>query len=442
MNLIKGLEIIQPHTPDCIWAKWSDNEGNATVIGIIYIPPGVPVIHDPMIHIKTGLLNAPPNARIVLLGDMNARIGNFEPMSVEPSFKHADCIPEEEEWEELKWKRCLRDVKINQFGRELNRIASWSGMECINGTHKETQETQRAGSFTCFTQIRHPSVVDQAWCTSDHKNSIISLQVLDFMPDISDHCPISLTMDGHYHSTHQEKTKGQDKTHDTQLIPQVTLLRAEWTDEEATLFMYELGKRERKKQGENIAAQLQHHPSRSDINLAIENINKVILTSMETTCQTWTVKKPNPEGTASKSDQPWFNRSCENAKVQMRNWARLHQSVDLNQDHIYYGLRTQYKQIKKRAEKQYRNDILSKMAERQHREPRQWWTLLRKLNYDRESKQLPTEVSIKTWADHFRNLLNAKPNNDCIDRQENETQLLSEERKKDINESTGSTQRE
>ena len=116
----------------------------------------------------------------------------------------------------------------------------------------------------------------------------------------------------------------------------------------------------------------------------------------------------------------------------MRNWARLHQSVDLNQDHIYYGLRTQYKQIKKRAERQYRNDILSKMAERQHKEPRQWWTLLRKLNYDRESRQLPTEVSIKMWADHFRNLLKAKPNNDCVYRQENETQLLSEERKKDI----------
>ena len=78
------------------------------------------------------------------------------------------------------------------------------------------------------------------------------------------------------------------------------------------------------------------------------------------------------------------------------------------------------------------DDILSKMAERQHREPRQWWTLLRKLNYDRESRQLPTEVSIKAWADHFRNLLNAKPNNDCEYRKENETQLLSEERKKDI----------
>ena len=117
---------------------------------------------------------------------------------------------------------------------------------------------------------------------------------------LSDHCPISLTMDGYYISTHQEKTMGQDKAHDTREIPRVTLLRVEWTDEETTLFMYELEKRERKRQGENIAARLQRNPSRNDINLAVESINKVILTSMETTCQTWTIKKPNPEWTASK----------------------------------------------------------------------------------------------------------------------------------------------
>ena len=346
-KLIKNLEIIKPYTPDCIWAKWNDIEGNITVMGIIYVPPGVPMIHDPMLHIKTGLLNAPLNARIVLLGDMNARVGNFEPTSAEPSFKHTECIPEEEEWEEIKWKRCLEDTKITQFGRELNRIAAWSGLECINGTHKETQESHRAGSFTCFTQIRHPSVLDQAWCTTDHKNSITSLRVLDFMPDISDHCPISLTMDGYYISAHQEENMEQDKMHDAQINPQVTLLRAEWTNEETSLFMSELEKRERKKQGEYIAAQLQCNPNRSDISLAVESVNEIILTSMETACQTWTVRKPNPEGSASKPDQPWFNRSCENAKIQMRNWARRHQSADLNQDHIYYGLRTQYKQVKK-----------------------------------------------------------------------------------------------
>ena len=336
-NLIKGFENIQPYTPDCIWAKWSDNQGNATVIGIIYVPPGVPVMHDPMMHIKTGLVNAAPNARIILLGDMNARIGNFKPISVEPSFKYTDCIPEEEEWEEIKWGRRLQDVKVNQFGRELNEIASWSGMECMNGTHKESQTV---GSFTCFTQIRHPSVVDQAWCTSEHKNSIVSLQVLDFMPDISDHCPISLTMDGYYQSTQQKKHTGQERTQNDLESSQVTLIRAEWTDDKASLFMQELAKSENFKQGENITSQLLHRPSRNNINMAIQKVNRLILTSMEATCQTWTIKKPNPEGTASKPDQPWFNKSCENAKTQMRNWARLHQNVDLNQDHIYYGLRT------------------------------------------------------------------------------------------------------
>ena len=72
------------------------------------------------------------------------------------------------------------------------------------------------------------------------------------------------------------------------------------------------------------------------------------------------------------------------------------------------------------------------MADRKHRETRYWWALLRKLNYDQESKQLPTEVNIKTWAKHFRNLLNVKPNTNYEHRREGEAQLLSEERKKDI----------
>ena len=42
------MEIIQPFTPDCIWARWKDDMGNTTILGIVYVPPGETLIHDPM----------------------------------------------------------------------------------------------------------------------------------------------------------------------------------------------------------------------------------------------------------------------------------------------------------------------------------------------------------------------------------------------------------
>ena len=85
----------------------------------------------------------------------------------------------------------------------MNKIAKWSGMECINGTDRECKPV---GDFTCFSQIGSPTIVDLAWCSTDHKSSILKLQVLDFMPDISDHCPISLVIEGNYRNWEDKRT--------------------------------------------------------------------------------------------------------------------------------------------------------------------------------------------------------------------------------------------
>ena len=95
------------------------------------------MIHDPMKHVRAGLQMVKQGDRVLLMGDMNARLGNFTPSDDEKASGYTDCIPEGEIWDEKRWKRELRDPQLNTYGREINRLDEGSGMECMNGTTKE-----------------------------------------------------------------------------------------------------------------------------------------------------------------------------------------------------------------------------------------------------------------------------------------------------------------
>ena len=148
---------------------------------------------------------------------------------------------------------------------------------------------------------------------------------------------------------------------------------------------------------------------KEDINIAVSDLNSMITNTMEEQCSTWAVRKPNPLGEASKPDQPWFNRECERAKARLRDWAKQHKNSDLSDDPTYYGLQTNFRQVKRRAEKLFRQQIMTKMADKRLKDPRQWWILLRRLNSEPANRKLPREITIKMWASHFERLLSSKP---------------------------------
>ena len=404
---LRELEIIQPFTTDCIWAKWQDGRGNKTVLGLAYVPPGETMVHDPMKHVRAGLQMVKQGARVLLMGDMNARVGNFKPSDDEKASEYTDCIPEWEVWDEKRWRRELRDPQLNTYGREINRLAEGSGMECLNGT---TKETGIQGSYTCFAKIDHPTGVDQAWCNTTDKESILSFQVMDFMPDLSDHCPISIAIReeehpppiGAFYGAHPGGIGPSPKP-----VP-VTMTKARWTEEEKDLVSRALGQESIATRTKKISANIAKVADGNDMNKVIEDINNMITTTMMEQCETWSVRKPNPLGEASKPDQPWFNKECEGAKGSLRDWAKKHKNSDRKDDPVYYGLQTRYRQVQKEAERTYRQQIIHEMMDTKTKDPRQWWILLRKLNYERINDKRPREISIQIWARHFEGLLRKK----------------------------------
>ena len=404
---LPGLEIIQPYTPDCIWAKWQDEMENVTILGIVYVPPGEAMIHDPFKHVRAGLLRAKQDARILLMGDMNARVGDCTPNKEEKVFEYVEYIPEEDMWDEIKWKRTLRDKQLNTYGREVKKIATGSGLECVNGT---CIEKEPEGNFTCYTGINHPTILDHAWCTAAHKDSLINFQVLDFMPDVSDHCPISLEINTARHPSDENTYSiGNKNTEAEQMGMQVKMIKTEWTEAEKELVSYALSQEINTEIGKKIMHKIANSTAKKDINIAVSDLNSMIINTMEEQCSTWAVRKPNPMGEASKPDQPWFKQECERAKAQLRDWARQHKRSDLSDDPTYYGLQTNYRQVKRRAEKLFRQQIMNKMAEKRLKDPRKWWILLRRLNSEPAKRKLPREINIKMWANHFEKLLNSKP---------------------------------
>ena len=98
-TLLDGVKEIKPRGEGCVWlelqAAYFHLETNV-LIGFLYVEPGITKKADPIKHIRAGLENWDPTNPLILMGDINARIGDHISSSTTHSFEHVECIPLEE----------------------------------------------------------------------------------------------------------------------------------------------------------------------------------------------------------------------------------------------------------------------------------------------------------------------------------------------------------
>ena len=141
-----------------------------------------------------------------------------------------------------------------------------------------------------------------------------------------------------------------------------------------------------------------------------ERINELIRKGMTETCNVRVVRKPIRRTHTHGCNKPWFTQKCTVLKKQLRKWGTALSNTKQKPLPAFYGLKKQYKNEKKRAEKEYKNAIHARMATAKYQNPKLWWELLRKLNGIVNRPRLPP-IELNTWANHFNNLLNNKKSN-------------------------------
>ena len=62
------------------------------VIGFVYIVPGLLKRHDPLQHLREGNNRTDIDTPFIVMGDINARIGNSKPCHAGQSFRYVEYL--------------------------------------------------------------------------------------------------------------------------------------------------------------------------------------------------------------------------------------------------------------------------------------------------------------------------------------------------------------
>ena len=226
------------------------------------------------------------------------------------------------------------------------------------------------------------------------------------MPDLSDHAPLGMTVqcDGVPWIDVGKRDKGKtpptgNDSHN------IEILKANWTETEKQQYFLYMGGETSKNDGRNIMKKLEVTTTQTEMDEINEKINELIRTGMKEACNVRVVRKPTRRTHLRDSNKPWFTQKCVVLKKRLRKWGTALSNTKQKPLPAFYGIKKEYKNEKKRAEKEYKNAIHARIATSKNRNPKMWWELLRKLNGAVDRKRLPP-IELNVWADHFNTLLN------------------------------------
>ena len=401
-TLVNGIKDTKTKTEGCIWlemqAKFFNRENNI-LICFVYIEPGINKKADPLKHIRSGLENWDSSNPLILMGDINARIGDQPKSTADYNYKHVECIPQEERETPATLQRTPTDKGKNMYGTELIKLSRACNLTVLNGTLKDHSN----GGFTCFTQPNHPTMIDLSLVSTEDLHLIKKIEVLQYCPDLSDHSPISITTSLHHIAKITKKDPNNTGV-------KVELTKAHWTQEYKEDVKNNLASEISRTECAEMLHNLTGSKNGADIDKTVEALNQTLFSAMAGNCKVTFTKIPNRRKNTTKPvNQAWFDEECDTTRKALRKVNNYYRKARKPLPQRYYGMRKQYGNLITRKEAKHRGSILHNMRQHNKSNPRLWWNLLRKLNYKHEHDPIPTDITVQQWTAHFKSLLNETP---------------------------------
>ena len=291
-SLLDGIKEIKPRREGCVWLElqvaYFHLEKNV-LIGFLYVEPGITKKADPLKHIRAGLEDWDPTNPLILMGDINARIGDQVSSSATHSFEHVECIPLEEKETHTHLPREMLDKGRNLYGSELLKLANLCNLSVLNG--KKVDAT--SGGFTCFAQPSHPTTIDLSLVSARDRHLILKLEVLQYYPDLSDHCPISITTNIE-HGTKEKVGPRLDRG------IKVELTKAHWSQEYKDDVANSLATESTKTECTTLLHRLTSSTAGTVIDETIEALNQILFTAMAGNCKVTFSKVPKKRSLTTK----------------------------------------------------------------------------------------------------------------------------------------------
>ena len=227
--------------------------------------------------------------QIMINGDLNAKTDDLDDTIVPDKFD-AEL---ELNFDKPPPKRNSHDTSINARGTEILDMCKSLNINIVNG--RKTGDI--FGEYTCV-KWNGNSVVDYLLTSASAFQKILYFKVGDFLPWLSDHCPLHFTLEL---SNNIQSPNMQDKAPMERAPKQFV-----WTEKGRQKFL------------EILSSQSSQHKLRNSSQLDYSSPNNAITHITDSLIKFAENAKIKPVKKYGSHDPPWFDRSCKKLKEGIR----------------------------------------------------------------------------------------------------------------------------
>ena len=381
-NVMKLFTILKTDNEDIIWTKIKKEltgTNRDIFIATCYLSPAKekPNIPSKISKLREEALLFQAKGHVIINGDLNAWTGNandtIQPDKFDDNFHISSNDPPP--------TRNSMHKATNKRGLELLDTCKSLELYILNGR----KVGDPFGQFTSF-QAQGNSVVDYLITTSAISNEIAMLKVGDFVPWLSDHCPLLYDL---------EINEGLDKSSlEKPLKPAPK--QYVWSDKGVQKFIDELQNSRNKERLRH--AFLMDYTDPSNV---VEYISDFLI-DVAASAKIKSIPK-NPK---KNEDPPWFDDECTKLKKKTTLLGKKRKrfpNCDITRNELSKAKKTLKKTVQQNKIK-FKNTLMQEMSLKK-KDTKTFWKLLEKLGQKKSDDVIKECISSNKWTEHFKGVL-------------------------------------
>ena len=397
-SISRSVTVIESESDNIIWAKINRRgAGKDLLIGIVYISPinssytnnVLPNQYKTWEILEDEIMKFKSIYNICLLGDFNARTAKLLDYIVNDDDRYVD-IPVDYIMDVGNTKRNNSDQCTNVFGNRLLELCRASEIRIVNG--RKLGDT--SGKKTCY-QWNGCSTVDYLLADTSTFSHIQTFQVMNLIPHLSDHCPISTVINVTIYAETITKTQG------VLGAPK----RIKWDDTVRKIFTTKLSSSQTKERLESLSKM--EMCQTDTIEDAVGAITCILAEAANIRRLS---NNPKRKKQNSKDSKPWFSNELVKAKNALKRASKAfikdNNNISLRQE--LFKLKKDYKRLVKRNKRRFRQDIYNKLEEMDKTNPKAYWELFHSLKNCNNSTNRACPIDNQEWIKHYTKLLGTK----------------------------------
>lgn len=347
-------------------------------------------------EISKDICNYSKQGMVMLLGDLNARIGEKSDLILNDDNDYVpnptDSLPDS-----IILSRKSQDKHISPRGNGLLDLCMSSHMRILNG--RTAGDCQ--GKFTCHN-AQGSSVIDYVIISETLCNGINYFHVHDFDATFSDHCKLSV----------QLNVEVTFKTCPTD-VPKVKMAnvpcRFKWQASAVTRFQKALHSQQIQQQVERLIVSTNNEQMSTGSEEYAKALQDILISAADKSLpKTAPFRK---KSTKKKFNKPWYDTDLRVLRQRVKEGSK--QLTKNPSDPIVRSLFFRdvkyYNKVRKKKIKAYKQNLMANLENLENNNPKEFWSLLEKLKASSASNpKTESLISSDEWYNYFK-LLNTAP---------------------------------